>query len=117
MNTMIHSVFAFGLLATTPVFAGGHYQEVWNPPEARGSNVGHVHPAYRAPVRRHVSAHSDRHHTHRHVVAATPALETRVATAPRSSSHLSFGDIPRQITPEGNVLRVDGGRARAEIER
>jgi hypothetical protein len=33
------------------------------------------------------------------------------------TSQLRFEDIPRQLTPEGNVLRVDGSRARAEVER
>lgn len=29
----------------------------------------------------------------------------------------TFNDIPQQITPEGNVLRVAGGQSRIDVER
>ncbi|CAG9243857.1 hypothetical protein [Paraburkholderia caribensis] len=29
----------------------------------------------------------------------------------------TFDDIPRQLTPEGNVLRVKGGYSQAEVVR
>jgi hypothetical protein len=113
----IIGVFAIGLLAATPAFASGQYHELWNPPEARGGNVNHVQIASRSPVRRRVSAHNYRHHVHRPVVAAASVPQSPVRAPTHQSSRLTFNDIPRQITPEGNILRVAGAHASGKVER
>jgi hypothetical protein len=109
----------FFLAITTPAFADAHYVEVWNPPEARGG----VQPAYpvqsvhKAPLHRRASVHVAHSQLHHRVVAATPAAKASVAAVGRRAREPRYDDIPRQITPEGNLLRVDGRRAQAEVER
>ncbi|TCG04066.1 hypothetical protein BZM27_43485 [Paraburkholderia steynii] len=97
--------------------AGERYVEVRNPPEARGSVALHrIEMAHKAPARRHISAHVS-HRPHRHVVATARVPKTTVASTATRASRLTFDDIPRQITPEGNVLRVDNHQTRAEVQR
>jgi len=129
------------LAIASPAFGGEHYVEVWNPPEARGGNAS-AHAALlaarkaekqarqrRAGLRiarnaahdaardaTHDPAHDARAAAHRRAVAAAPA-KASVAAAERRSSEPRFKDIPRQITPEGNVLRVDGRNAQVDVER
>lgn len=104
------------LFAVSPVFAGEQYAEVWNPPEARGG-VQQIQPAHKPPKHRRASAHMPRPKAHRHIVTALPAAKAGVASTASHASRLTFDDIPRQITPEGNVLRVHGGQTRVEVER
>jgi hypothetical protein len=132
-----------GLLAlviASPAFGGEHYIEVWNPPEARGGNPSAhaallaARKAEKARHRRaslHVArdAHDAAHRSHAVASASAAAAPSASASAPasprasvatterRTPSEPSFNDIPRQITPEGNVLRVDGRGARADVER
>jgi len=91
----------------TPVAYASGYIEVWNPPEARAFAPHRVDAAHRPTVRRHVVTHRVRLHTHA-VHASAPGLvakETGVQkTEPAVEPDMS--EIPRQITPEGNVLRV-----------
>nr|WP_289814850.1 hypothetical protein [Paraburkholderia caribensis] len=103
----------------SPSIAGERYVEVWNPPEARGV-VGehHVQPARKTPSHRRTSAHVAHRRVPRYVVATAPLPATSMrSTASRATGRQTFDDIPRQITPEGNVLRVDGRHSRAEVER
>ena len=102
-----------GLLAVSVAHAGPKYVEVWNPPEARLQHTS----AARVPVKRHhVSLHP--HQTKRtlHVVASARIAQPPAMNA-ETSRKPSFDEIPRQLTPEGNVLRVGGRQARAEVER
>jgi|SRR6516225_6435365 hypothetical protein len=107
-----------GLVAmavASSVFAGEHYREVWNPPEARG--MLHVQADRKPPPRRRMKvriAHARVHH--RHVVAAVSIPKTPGASTTSRTSQPRFDAIPRQVTPEGNVLRVGGGKARVEVE-
>lgn len=111
----------FGLILTTfasAALAGERYIEVWNPPEARGD--GSLAKRAEVPAPRHkgtrrspASLRSASVHT-RHALsdAAAPVL-----ARPTNASAPTFDKIPRQITPEGNVLRVRGGRAGVVIRR
>lgn len=51
------------------------------------------------------------------IVAAAPGPKASVAAVGQRPGEPRYEDIPRQITPEGNVLRVDGRRAHVEVER
>ncbi|SDI70939.1 hypothetical protein SAMN04487926_12273 [Paraburkholderia steynii] len=98
--------------------AGGHYVEVWNPPEARGAVVAEFTSRPGAVTRNLkkrkrpginiASAHS----RHKAPVAATPSEQRASAAAAPT-----FDDIPRQITPEGNVLRVKTNQVPAGVVR
>jgi hypothetical protein len=100
-----------------PASAGSHYVEVWNPPEAR-VGAPHQKAAIKAPRHRRVSTTlaqaKMRHHSGTPTVV-TPKMPTGTSNA--RDSQPSFDDLPRQITPEGNVLRVDGRGARASVQR
>lgn len=103
--------------AASTAMAGEHYVEVWNPPEAR---VGKPHCAVvaRRPVAsRHVVPHAMKARTRTvpapvgRLVAKSDRRESVPAHAPDMS------EIPRQITPEGNVLRVSSGGVTPEVTR
>lgn len=96
-------------VATLALSAGAQasYIEVWNPPEARASAI----PATPKVVkRRHVSVSRTRPAPSSAKVVATH----KVRTAPHSG--LTYDDIPRKVTPEGNVLRVSGALASVRVE-
>ena len=113
---MISGLFA--MVLTSAALAGGHYVEVWNPPETSGDPVA-KHKA-KVPTRSHKLMKRRRASTRTasvrvrrsNPIAADPSgPHTAAASAP------TFDDIPRRITPEGNVLRVKNIRRAAEIER
>ncbi|PRX98209.1 hypothetical protein [Paraburkholderia sp. BL25I1N1] len=104
-------------VAASTAMAGEHYVEVWNPPEAR---VGKPHCAVvaRRPVAsRHIVPHAMKARTRTapapvgRLVAKSDRRESVPAHAPDMS------EIPRQITPEGNVLRVSSGGVTPEVTR
>lgn len=119
----------YGLLAITfagPALAGGRYVEVWNPPEARGATAVHKKKAtlsaHESAKRRHASLYVAAPHVHREPGAAIPARTSVHAPAhatstPAASAAPTFDDLPRQLTPEGNVLRVKGSHGRIDVER
>lgn len=105
------------LTFASSVMAGGRYIEVWNPPEARGG-VQHAAPLRSRSMHRPASPRPARFHTRRH---ATP-LPTVVAKHSKAEDGLrttepDVTDIPRQITPEGNILRVGSREAHAHLAR
>jgi len=104
------------LAVAFPTFAGAHYVEVWNPPEARG-DMRQAQPPRKAPRHRHATVHFASGQLHHRIAAAAPDLRASVATAEQRARTPRYEDIPRQITPEGNVLRVDGHRGQAEVQR
>jgi hypothetical protein len=106
----------FFLAIGTPVFAGAHYVEVLNPPEAHGAMVP-GQPLHKTPKHRRASVRIAHNGLHHRVVAATPGPKASVAAAEHRIHEPRYEDIPRQMTPEGNVLRVDGRHAQAEVER
>lgn len=99
-------------------FAAGGYTEVWNPPEARTSMPYQVRAAHKPAVHRHVVPHAVKVRARR---AATPLpkLVAKQKDTPRSvpASVPDMSEIPRLITPEGNVLRVDSRNMSAEVTR
>ncbi|MEP9328470.1 hypothetical protein PPMP20_36050 [Paraburkholderia phymatum] len=119
----------YGLLAIAfagPALAGGRYVEVWNPPEARSAAPMHAKKAmvsgHRSEKRRQVSVYGAASQLHGKPRAAISAENFRQAPAhPAAASAAyaapTFDEIPRQITPEGNVLRVKGGRERVDVVR
>lgn len=107
----VRHVLFVAALATSTV-AQARYVEIWNPPEARAAvaaPAARVRP--RATKRQHVSIHTAK----AAVRQSNPG--GAVARGPAAASHAapSFDDIPRQLTPDGNVLRVRDRGARAEV--
>jgi len=119
------------LAIASPAFGREHYIEVWNPPEARGGMAPSqaallaARKADRQAARhRRASLHMAHDVSHnaarRRTVAAMPAPQAPqapVVTVERRTSEPRYEDIPRQITPEGNVLRIDGRHAQVDVER
>ncbi|GAB2922514.1 hypothetical protein GCM10027093_71980 [Paraburkholderia jirisanensis] len=120
------------LAIASPAFGREHYIEVWNPPEARGGVAPSqaallaARKADRQAARHrraslhiaHDAAHDVSHSAaHRRTVAAAPAPQAPVVTVERRTGEPRYEDIPRQITPEGNVLRIDGRHAQVDVER
>lgn len=109
-------ILAFvSLMVVSTARAGDRYVEVWNPPEARFAHPSIVHK----PVRHRRSAFHSHEGTARHKSIASIPTIVRPTTVSKTTGtpRPTFDDIPRQLTPEGNVLRVKGGLSRAEVER
>ena len=102
-------------VASTGV-AGEHYVEIWNPPEARMQPSGNGKPKLGkvAVLSRHTSNATPRR-------GADPVVKSlankhagnglKKVAVPRAA------DLPRIMTPEGNVLRVNDGGALVEVVR
>jgi hypothetical protein len=113
------TVVRYGLLLLViacPAFAGARYVEVSNPPEARG-DTPRVQPVRKAPKQRRASMRAGCSHLQHRIVAAAPGPKASVAAVGHRRGEPRYDDIPRQLTPEGNVLRVGGRRAEVEVER
>ncbi|OYD60463.1 UNVERIFIED_ORG: hypothetical protein BDU10_9831 [Burkholderia sp. CF145] len=106
----------FFLAMGSPAFAGERYVEVWNPPEAH-SAMHPRQPIYKTPKHRRAGVRIAHHGLRHRGFAGTPGPKASVATVEHRAHEPRYEDIPRQMTPEGNVLRVDGRRAQAEVER
>ncbi|TDN59119.1 hypothetical protein [Paraburkholderia sp. BL10I2N1] len=106
----------FFLALASPALASARYVEVWNPPEARGE-VQPLQPVGKAPRHRRASVHIARGQLPHRIAAAAPGPKASVAAVGHRARAPRYEDIPRQVTPEGNVLRVDGHRAQARVER
>jgi hypothetical protein len=99
-------------------FAAGAYTEVWNPPEARATAPRKVTGAHKLEARRHVVPHTVKVHA-RHtapsafrLVAKQTNMQKTVPAAERDMS-----EIPRQLTPEGNILRVNSRGTAPKVTR
>lgn len=105
------------LAFASSVMADEHYIEVWNPPEARGVRQ-HPGSSHKRSTHRHAPAHPIRYRTHTRTV---PLPQTTAgcckAVDGSKMAEPDWTDIPRQITPEGNILRVDSRRADVQIAR
>jgi hypothetical protein len=103
--------------AVSTAMAGEHYVEVWNPPEARASMPHRAIVAHRPAGNRHIVPHAVKARARptsapvARLVAKTDRRESVPVHSPDGS------EIPRQITPEGNVLRVDSRGMTAEVTR
>jgi hypothetical protein len=99
-------------------FGAGTYSELWSPPEARATTPHTVGTAHKPTVHRHAVPHAVKVHSRR----TSPTASRLVAkqgnvqkTLPTDEPGMS--EIPRQITPEGNVLRVRSRAASAQVIR
>ena len=96
--------------------AGERYVEVWNPPEAqngmqRGKTASQA-LKHKRPMPHLVKAKT-------YSASATTKLATKPRATRDGSRHIApdVSDIPRLITPEGNVLRVDAHDSHIEVAR
>jgi len=106
------------LAVTSTAAAGQHYVEVWNPPEARvGQPAAKCKPKVgkTALLPRGAGKVATRRVADPLAKAAAGKHaggdNARKATSPR------FIDIPRILTPEGNVLQVGTGHASVYVVR
>lgn len=105
------------LVCTSSVSAGEHYIEIWNPPEARsGLHQGAGGPKSLTHKRR--APHLVKTQAHRTRTTATKLAvkQGAVGASPRGVTP-DVSEIPRLITPEGNVLRVDAHDSYVEVVR
>ncbi len=113
-------IFGLGAMLLTVAstgIAGEHYVEIWNPPEARASMPHRSAGARKPAAGRHVGPHAVAVHARRSPTAVTK-LAAKTDTRENVPVHVpDMTEIPRQITPEGNVLRVDSRGATAEVMR
>ncbi|MCM2495090.1 hypothetical protein [Burkholderia glumae] len=96
------------LACTSPAFAGDHYVEIWNPPEARGG-VHHDPAAAKAAKHKHVAPRLVDAGVRPPALEAAPkAGQSRPHALDRDLHRAAPGtpEIPRLFTPDGNVLRV-----------
>ncbi|WP_341317623.1 hypothetical protein WN982_40900 [Paraburkholderia sp. IMGN_8] len=110
-------VGAILLAAASTGVAGEHYVEIWNPPEARL-----VKPPVNGkpkPGKASLLSHSTSKAEPRRVTDSI----AKVSPNRRMGDHLKkpmtprATDLPRIMTPEGNVLRVTARGASAEVVR
>lgn len=107
------------LMATlTPAVYAAGYTEVWNPPEARVTAPHRVGAARKPTVHRPVGAHAVNVHARRTPTSAPRLLakQSHIQKNPPTDEP-DMSEIPRQFTPEGNVLRVDSRGMSAEVTR
>jgi len=104
------------VVASTGV-AGEHYVEIWNPPEARQVKPpvsGKPKPGKASVLSRRTPKVTPRR-------VADPVAKSlpgaRAATSPAKPVTPQPTSIPRIMTPEGNVLRVNNGGAPVEVVR
>ncbi|HZZ10065.1 MAG TPA: hypothetical protein VFE79_05195 [Paraburkholderia sp.] len=103
-------------VAASSAGASEHYVEVWNPPEARGGMPHRVKTSHKPGNHRHYALRPAK----AHVGAPAPRLMAKRRDLPDAQPPGNGPDmsgIPRQITPEGNVLRVDSRGVTAEVTR
>jgi hypothetical protein len=140
-------LLSMSLLTAAPAaFAGQHVIEIWNPPEARqfdarqGAHL--IGKTATPPHHRKVLAHrgTPAQHSHQMVQQGSPQVSHQAANpganegahhapvvdasrlkhneVPPPKHDIShFEDIPRIVTPEGNVLRVGTDGATAQVTR
>jgi hypothetical protein len=106
---------------SSSAFATETYREVWYPAEAGGAPI-HRTAAHKAAKHRNSKPHILKTRGHRALRSAPrPTLAMRRHAAPTDGPvklpepDLSY--IPRQITPEGNILRVDSRNTAASVTR
>lgn len=99
-------------------FAAGTYSEVWNPPEARATAPHRVSAAHKLAAHRHVVPHAVKVQARRSPTSAPKLMaKQRHMQEVVPANEPDMSEIPRQLTPEGNVLRVDSRDMSAEVTR
>ncbi|MGF6774910.1 hypothetical protein P3T21_000097 [Paraburkholderia sp. GAS334] len=106
---------------TSSAFATGVYKEIWNPPEARGiplhRTTSHKQIKHTRNMPRLVKARTPRAPMTTPAPTLTMKRHTASTGVTAKTPEPDLSDIPRQITPEGNILRVDSRDAAAEVSR
>ncbi|WP_143036536.1 hypothetical protein [Paraburkholderia steynii] len=102
------------LTVASSALAGERITEVWNPPEARLTCGTKPHTC---PAHHYVSARTGLPKRHQVLAAPSDKVETRDLPVEAGKHEPNFDEIPRQLTPEGNVLRVTGGAIHASVKR
>jgi len=117
---MLRFVSAAALLlavASTAV-AGEHYVEIWNPPEARiGQPVGKCKPRTGKTA---LLSHGMTKAAPRRIadpLAKASAGKHAGNDASKKATNPRFIDIPRIVTPEGNILQVSAGHMPVSVLR
>jgi hypothetical protein len=92
--------------------------EIWNPPEARGASLHRSTATHMPTMHTRAVQHIVMTRTRR-MPAPAPKLAMKEHNARMGATAKTpdLSDIPRQITPEGNVLRVDSRNTTAEVTR
>lgn len=101
-------VISIGIAFASAAVAGEHYVETWNPPEV-WSNAHQL--ARRAnkpakPKRPPKSTNKSPRPAKQRISAAAAGREKTAPMARTPKRLPTFDTIPRQVTPEGNILRV-----------
>ncbi|RDK01719.1 hypothetical protein DLM46_15230 [Paraburkholderia lacunae] len=105
------------LACTSSAFAGERYIEIWNPPEARGGLLQGA-GAPKSPAHKRRVPHLVKARAHRMPTTTTKlAVKQGAAGAGTRRVTPDMSYIPRQITPEGNILRVDAHDSHVEVAR
>jgi hypothetical protein len=111
------------LACTSSAVAGERYIEIWNPPEARGGLLQGT-SASKSPAHKRRVPHLVKTRAHRTLgvpakLAMKPGAANAVTNANAGARRVipDASEIPRLITPEGNVLRVDARGSRVEVVR
>lgn len=98
--------------------AASGYSETWNPPEPRATSPYMVNAAHKQATHRHIALHATRVHV-RHARTSSRKLMAQQhlmqQVVPTEKPDMSA--IPRQVTPEGNVLRVSSHGLSMKVER
>jgi hypothetical protein len=109
----------FLIMTLCPVAHASGYVEVWNPPEARASAPQKTTVSRKPVHHRQAVAPAVKVHMRRRPMP-TPGLVAKQAhmrpTMP-TTEQPDMSEIPRQITPEGNVLRVTTRAASVGVVR
>ena len=92
--------------------AAEHYVEIWNPPEVhhRVQDFARQSKKLDRSHRRHASRDTNARPAKQRVSAADGSKRP-VASVSGAKRRPRFDDIPRKMTPEGNVLRVSHAAA------
>jgi hypothetical protein len=112
------SAAAVLLAVSSTAVAGEHYVETWNPPEARiGRPVGKCKPKTGKTAL--LSHGMTRAVPHRIADPLAKASAGRHAgnDASKKAVNPRFIDIPRIVTPEGNILQVSAGHRSVSVVR
>jgi hypothetical protein len=106
------------LVVASTATAGEHYVEVWNPPEARiGQPAGKGKPKVgkTALLSRGMGKVATRRIAD--PLAKASAGKHVASDGARKATNPRFIDIPRILTPEGNVLQVGTGHTSVYVVR
>jgi hypothetical protein len=111
-------VISIGMAFASASMAGEHYVEFWNPPEVH-RNAHKLARRLNRPVNHQTSSAGGTRlpRTAKRRVSAASGSGKRMAFGLQIKRRRTFDDIPRQVTPEGNILRVSHTSASSASRR